>query len=373
MIYIEGLGYVEEPTSVVMPSSQVKSQATDGTSFDDVLNNITSTSSGTTYTMKEIFQKAASTYGIDESLLEAVAYRESSFNANATSSAGAQGIMQLMPDTAKDLGITDAYDAYQNIMGGAKYLKWLYDRYNGDLSLTLAAYNAGYGAVDRAGGVPSTGVQNFVTSVMSLYQNGVNVPDITVTTNAASETNTDSSNNNSNTATAADTTTAVLTGSAGSTGKTGSSQSIQDTQTTQGTSGTTYIDAATLESALTSVLGTQSSVSVSSASELAAQVMAALGGTNSTYGISSDWTSQEYQLMLQYYSNMLSTISSFGDTDDDDDDYGESSLADLYQLGIQQQLGLNSTSSTSTTSTATASAIAQAAKAYAAGNSLLDL
>jgi hypothetical protein len=211
---------------------------------------------------------------------------------------------------------------------------------------------------------------------MSLYHNGVNVPDITVTTNAASEAKTDSSNNNSNTATAADTTTAVLTGSAGSTGKTGSSQStqsIQNTQTTQGTSGTTYIDAATLESALTSVLGTQSSVSVSSASELAAQVMAALGGTNSTYGISSDWTSQEYQLMLQYYSNMLSTISSFGDTDDDDDDYGESSLADLYQLGIQQQLGLNSTSSTSTTSTATASAIAQAAKAYAAGNSLLDL
>jgi hypothetical protein len=101
--------------------------------------------------------------------------------------------------------------------------------------------------------------------------------------------------------------------------------------------------------------------------------MAALGGTNTSYGISSDWTSQEYQLMLQYYTNMLNTISTFGDTDDDDDDdYGESSLADLYQLGIQQQLGIDTTS-TSTTSTATASAIAQAAKAYAAGNSLLDL
>jgi hypothetical protein len=77
--------------------------------------------------------------------------------------------------------------------------------------------------------------------------------------------------------------------------------------------------------------------------------------------------------MTQYYTNMLNAISSFGDTDDDDDDdYGESSLADLYQLGVQQKLGIDSTS-TSTTSTATASAIAQAAKAYAAGNSLLDL
>jgi hypothetical protein len=365
MIYIEGLGYVEEPTSVVAPTSQVKTnQTTDGTSFDDVLNNITSTSSGQTYTLKQIFEEASSTYGIDEKLLEAVAYRESGFNADATSSSGAQGIMQLMPSTAKGLGVTDSYDAYQNIMGGAKYLKQLYDSFNGDLSLTLAAYNAGPGAVRRAGGVPSTGVQNYVTSVLSLYDSGVNVPNTTVTTNAASANN--DSNNNSTTDTTASTT---------SNSNVSSTSSAAASASTTDTSGVTYIDSATLESALTSVLGTQTSTSVSSASELAAQVMAALGGTNSTYGISSDWTSQEYQLMLQYYTNMLNTISSFGDSDDDDDDdYGERSLADLYQLGIQQQLGTDSTSSTSsTTSTATASAIAQAAKAYAAGNSLLDL
>jgi hypothetical protein len=362
MIYIEGLGYVEEPTSVVMPSSQVKTQETGGTSFDDVLNSITSSSSGTTYTLKQIFQEAASTYGVDEKLLEAVAYRESGFNANATSSAGAQGIMQLMPSTASSLGVTDSYDAYQNIMGGAKLLKQLSDSYNGDLTLTLAAYNAGAGAVKRAGGVPSTSVQNYVTSVLSLYESGVNVPDTTVTTKAASESNnTENSTNNSSNNTAASTV-----------NSTASSSAAAATTVTGSSSGTTYIDADTLEAALTSVLGSQSSTSVSSASELAAQVMAALGGTNTSYGISSDWTSQEYQLMLQYYTNMLNTISTFGDTDDDDDDYGESSLADLYQLGVQQKLGIDTTN-TSTTSTATASAIAQAAKAYAAGNSLLDL
>jgi IS1 family transposase len=361
MIYIEGLGYVEEPTSVVMPSSQVKTQETDGTSFDDVLNSITSNSAGTTYTLKQIFQEAASTYGVDEKLLEAVAYRESGFNANATSSSGAQGIMQLMPSTASSLGVTDSYDAYQNIMGGAKLLKQLSDSYNGDLSLTLAAYNAGAGAVKRAGGIPSTSVQNYVTSVLSLYESGVNVPDTTVTTKAASESNNTENNSGNNTSNSTVSNAASSSAAAATTTVTGSS------------SGTTYIDADTLEAALTSVLGSQSSTSVSSASELAAQVMAALGGTNTSYGISSDWTSQEYQLMLQYYTNMLNTISTFGDTDDDDDDdYGESSLADLYQLGIQQQLGIDTTS-TSTTSTATASAIAQAAKAYAAGNSLLDL
>jgi hypothetical protein len=357
MIYIEGLGYVEEPTSVAMPSSQVKSQAADGTSFDDILSNITSSSSGTTYTLKQIFQEAASTYGIDEKLLEAVAYKESGFNADATSSAGAQGIMQLMPSTAASMGVSDSYDAYQNIMGGAKLLKQLYDSYSGDLSLTLAAYNAGAGAVKKAGGIPSTGVQKYVSSVLSLYQSGVNVPDTTVTTKAASDSDTNNNTNNSSAAT--------VSNAAASTG----SSSADKASTT--TASSTY--ASTLASTLSSLLGTQSSSTVSSASELAAQVMAALGGTNSTYGISSDWTSQEYQLMTQYYTNMLNAISSFGDTDDDDDDdYGESSLADLYQLGVQQKLGIDSTS-TSTTSTATASAIAQAAKAYAAGNSLLDL
>jgi hypothetical protein len=360
MIYVEGLGYVEEPTTIAMPSSQVKSQAADGTSFDDILSSITSNSSGTTYTLKEIFQEAASTYGIDEKLLEAVAYKESGFNADATSSSGAQGIMQLMPSTAESLGVSDSYDAYQNIMGGAKLLKQLYDSYNGDLSLTLAAYNAGAGAVKRAGGIPSTSVQKYVTGVLSLYESGVNVPDTTVTTKAASDSDTsNNTNNNKN----SNTNNNINSDSSNNT-TTGTSS------ISSGITSSTTTSSSTLATALSSLLGTQTSSSVSSASELAAQVMAALGGTNSTYGISSDWTSQEYQLMTQYYSNMLSTISSFGDSDDDedDDDYGESSLADLYQLGVQQKLGLDS----SNISTATAQTISQAAKAYASGVSLLD-
>lgn len=97
---------------------------------------------------------AARQYGVEEAVVRAIIHAESSFNPMALSHAGAQGLMQLMPATARRFGVTDSYDASQNIKGGVQYLAWLLKRFNGNLTLAAAGYNAGEGAVDRHGGVP---------------------------------------------------------------------------------------------------------------------------------------------------------------------------------------------------------------------------
>ena len=98
--------------------------------------------------------RASRTYGVDESIVRAIIHAESAFNPRALSRVGAQGLMQLMPATARRFGVANAFDAAQNIQGGVQYLAWLLKRYNGDLSRVAAGYNAGEGAVDRYGGVP---------------------------------------------------------------------------------------------------------------------------------------------------------------------------------------------------------------------------
>lgn len=113
-----------------------------------------------------IFKEAAKKYGVSESLLKAVAKTESDFNPNDVSSAGAVGVMQLMPSTAKELGVKDPYDAEQNIMGGAKLIAAHLKKFNGDVKLALAAYNAGSGAVKKYGGVPSF-CKTYVNRVLS--------------------------------------------------------------------------------------------------------------------------------------------------------------------------------------------------------------
>ncbi len=97
---------------------------------------------------------AAREFGVEEAVVRAVIHAESAFNPAALSRAGAQGLMQLMPATARRFGVSDAYDASQNIRGGVQYLSWLLRRFNGDLTLAAAGYNAGEGAVARHGGVP---------------------------------------------------------------------------------------------------------------------------------------------------------------------------------------------------------------------------
>lgn len=97
---------------------------------------------------------ASREFGVEEAVLRAIMHAESSYNPMALSHAGAQGLMQLMPATARRFGVTDSYNAGQNIRGGAQYLSWLLKRFNGNLTLAAAGYNAGEGAVDRHGGVP---------------------------------------------------------------------------------------------------------------------------------------------------------------------------------------------------------------------------
>jgi soluble lytic murein transglycosylase-like protein len=110
---------------------------------------------------------AAASNGIDPALLKGLVSQESGFNPSARSGAGAVGLTQLMPATASALGVTNPLDPAQSLQGGAKYLREQLDRFGGDETLALAAYNAGPGAVQKYGGVPPYAeTQNYVTSVM---------------------------------------------------------------------------------------------------------------------------------------------------------------------------------------------------------------
>lgn len=167
-------------------------QGMDGNTGVDRTNTVSSTENFSSYlqttaSLEEIFTEASERYNVPKDLIKAIAKTESDFDPNATSGSGAQGLMQLMPATARELGVTDAYDPYQNVMGGTKYISQLLNKYDGDVKLALAAYNAGSGNVAKYGGIPPfKETQNYVVKVMNYMNGGVQVPDAYYTTAAGS-------------------------------------------------------------------------------------------------------------------------------------------------------------------------------------------
>lgn len=143
--------------TVATPPPPVKSANTQKSKTADNLN--------------EIIKTTAARYHLDERLLHAVIKTESNYDPRALSSAGAQGLMQLMPATAKSLGVDNPWDPQANVDGGARYLRQMLDRYHGSLSLALAAYNAGPGAVDRYNGIPPfRETRQYVERVIGLFK-----------------------------------------------------------------------------------------------------------------------------------------------------------------------------------------------------------
>lgn len=154
------------PTGKSAPSRMVQAPNT-GPLSEDI-----SPVSQNRLTISESIRTAAAKYHLPAGLIRGMIQAESDFNVRAVSPAGAQGLMQLMPDTARELGVTDPFDINQNIDGGSRYLRKMLDRFRGDLKLALAAYNAGPGAVESYGGrvPPFAETRAYVRKVLKFSQ-----------------------------------------------------------------------------------------------------------------------------------------------------------------------------------------------------------
>lgn len=153
---------------IALPAGDVRGVVADEV-LDEVLEEIAAAPAGSDITA--LATAAARRHGLDPALVLAVVKVESAFRPQAVSPKGAQGLMQLMPPTARDLGVEDAFDPEQNLDGGARYLRQLLIRYKGDVKRALAAYNAGPGAVDRHKGIPPyRETRQYVRRVLDQYK-----------------------------------------------------------------------------------------------------------------------------------------------------------------------------------------------------------
>ena len=338
MVFIEGVGYVNDSSAVATPNrTQSVSETT--TNFDGMLRTETDklNQASVTTNLDSIFKEASEKYGVSERLLKAIAYTESGFQANVTSSAGAMGIMQLMPSTASAYGVSDPYDAYQNIMGGAAVLKDLLNMFQGNQSLAIAGYNAGCGNVKKYGGVPPfTETQNYVTKVTSLMQTGVSVPANTVTVNPSANTA-----SNTQTATSGNSNTTNDTTVSAETAKKNAEILAEIKEIISAISSLT-----TNQNSYTNTLNGTSSSNFSAGSLLSSYgnpistILSSLQNvdTMDTDSLQKVLSYAEYQLLTSHYANMVDIISVLGSTGLSTDSDNDDSLSHLFELATQQNM-----------------------------------
>ena len=123
--------------------------------------------------LAQIITDAAAQYHVDPNLVAAMAFKESRFNPNAVSWRGAQGVLQLMPKTAKWLGVTDSFDPKQNVFGGTKYIAQLLQRFNGNIEMAVAAYNAGPELVAKVGPNATPEAIQYVAAIKQFYRDAL--------------------------------------------------------------------------------------------------------------------------------------------------------------------------------------------------------
>lgn len=272
MRFIEGIGYVDDTQALNSVKKTAAAKKEVVSRFDDLLADESAkleNSGSKVYNLKEIFAEAAEKYNVPQELLEAIGYHESRFQAGVTSSAGAMGIMQLMPGTAQAMGVKDGYDPYDNIMGGAKLLGYLYDVYDGDLKLTLAAYSAGTGSVAKYNGVPPfEETENFIKDIFGMLKSGESYLDDTKTAYVSEK------------------------------------QEVQkSTEKNKENDKNIFVE----------------------------------GSLYNSLKLDDRFTYSEYEMLMEYYTNMLKIISNIGDTDGSDDS-DDDSLTDLFKLSMKQRM-----------------------------------